>query len=182
MVKSGTIYKLVSDDIEITECYVGSTCNFRIRKSQHKSNCNNEKCKSYNLDVYQFIRDNGGWGCWSMIQIEEFKFDIRKELHTRERHWVETLHATLNKVVPTRTDKEYYRDNSEDIKQKAKTYQLNNIEQVKTTKQEYYRRNRLVINNERKKKSLCICGGHYSYNNLVQHSKSTKHMVYIALN
>jgi hypothetical protein len=166
MAKSGIIYKLVSNDIEITECYVGSTCDFVKRKCCHKSNCNNEKSKAYNHNVYQFIREHGGWDNWVMVQIEIHKFDIRRELGARERHWVETLQATLNKYVPNREHKQYYQDNV-DVK---KRYQ-----------NQYYRDNVEAIHQHKNQKHDCPCGGKFTTTGLSKHAKTTKHMVYEAL-
>jgi len=42
------IYRLVCNDTNITECYVGSTTNMTKRKQQHKGDCNDEKRQSYN--------------------------------------------------------------------------------------------------------------------------------------
>ena len=64
------IYRIVCKDTSITDCYVGHTTNFINRKNGHKTKCNNEKDKNYNLNVYQFIRDNGNWENWDMIEIE----------------------------------------------------------------------------------------------------------------
>ena len=88
MSKTGLIYKLVCNDIDVKECYVGSTINLTRRKCHHKHRCNNTDNNSYNLYVYQFIRDNGGFDNWSMIQIESFNFNTRSELHSRERYWI----------------------------------------------------------------------------------------------
>jgi hypothetical protein len=68
-----SIYKLCCKDIYIIDIYVGHTTDMRRRKWQHKTNCNNEKNKVYNLNVYQFIRNNGGWDNWDMIEIERFE-------------------------------------------------------------------------------------------------------------
>ena len=118
MSKTGVIYKIVSTDVNIKDLYVGSTKNFRTRKYNHKAICNNENNKNYSINVYQFIRSNGGWDSFDMIQIEEFKHDTKQELHTIERYWIEELKATLNKVIPTRTDAEYYKDNKDTLKTK----------------------------------------------------------------
>jgi len=170
MSKTGIIYKLVSNDVEIKECYVGSTINFIRRKHAHKNNCNNENGKNYNIYVYQFIRDNNGWDSFSMVQIEEFKFNTRNELNSRERYWIEQLQATLNKNIPTRTDQEYrdqnkykmteyyeqnknknkYKDkqkeyllkNKEYNKEYSKEYRLNNKEILNIKKKEYYQKNK----------------------------------------
>jgi hypothetical protein len=67
------IYKIVCNDLNITDVYVGHTTNFINRKALHKSNCNNINGKSYNLKIYNTIRNNGGWLNWSMIEIEKFQ-------------------------------------------------------------------------------------------------------------
>jgi predicted GIY-YIG superfamily endonuclease len=46
------IYKIVCNDLSITECYVGHTTDFVRRKQAHKHNCNNQKRKSHHLKVY----------------------------------------------------------------------------------------------------------------------------------
>ena len=99
------IYKICCKDVDVTDCYVGSTTNMTRRKSTHKCACNNENDEKYNFNVYRFIRDNGGWQNWDMIVVEDFPCDSKNQLHTRERYHMEDLHATLNKKTPTRTDK-----------------------------------------------------------------------------
>ena len=79
MSKSGTIYKLCCNDTDITEEYVGSTKNFNRRRASHKSNCNNEKSKEYNYNVYHFIRVNGGFNNWRMIQLEVVNYETKRE-------------------------------------------------------------------------------------------------------
>ena len=37
-----TIYKIVCNDLSITDCYVGHTTDFVKRKCNHKIICNNE--------------------------------------------------------------------------------------------------------------------------------------------
>ena len=78
------IYKLCCKDPSIEEIYVGSTTNFKQRKTSHKKSCNNENNKGYNLKVYKFIRDNGGFENWSMIQIEPYSCETKRELETLE--------------------------------------------------------------------------------------------------
>jgi len=41
--EKSTIYKIVCKDVNIKDCYVGSTTNFNRRKQEHKYNCNNVK-------------------------------------------------------------------------------------------------------------------------------------------
>jgi hypothetical protein len=98
-------YKIVSNDLNIRDCYVGSTTEFTKRKYNHKSICTNINSKHYNLKVYQFIRDNGNWVNWSMILIEMYPCVNHLECLQRERYWCEHLNATLNSAVPSRTKK-----------------------------------------------------------------------------
>ena len=110
------IYKLVCKDINITDIYIGHTTNFTKRKNQHKSNCNNPNSKNYNLFVYKFIRNNGGWENFNMIEIEKYNCNDKLEACKRERHWIEELKSILNKYIPSRTSEEYRKDNKENKK------------------------------------------------------------------
>lgn len=87
--KESIIYKLCSSDCD--EIYIGGTTNFRRRKHQHKSDCHNVNDKAYNRPVYQFIRENGGWSAWSMIQIEQYEARNKRDLEARERYWIDLL-------------------------------------------------------------------------------------------
>ena len=50
------VYKLCCKDPNIEDIYIGSTCNLRKRKNQHKNSCINEKNSNYSNRVYIFIR------------------------------------------------------------------------------------------------------------------------------
>ena len=94
------IYKLVCKDKLITDCYVGHTTSFTKRKSQHKRECNTEKRKGYNCKVYSFMRANGGWDNWEMIEIEPFPCETKKQAEVREHYWYCELKSTLNTISP----------------------------------------------------------------------------------
>jgi hypothetical protein len=132
------IYKLVCNDLNITDVYVGHTTNFLKRRTAHKNKCNNEKDKLYNLKVYQMIRQNGGWVNWSMVEIEKFPCSDKNEAVKKERYYYELLNSTLNTNSPIQT--------KEDIKERAKIYYNNNKERAKI----YYNNNK-DVNNERDK-------------------------------
>jgi len=140
------IYKLCCKDLVITDIYVGHTTDMRKRKYLHKSVCNNEKNKKYYFNVYKFIRDNGNWDNWDMIEIERFEAIDGDDARKRERYWIEELKATLNNKIPTRTMKEYgviYRD-----------------------------KNNVYIN----EKVICECGCERDRKNLARHKQSKKHI------
>ena len=89
-------YKLVCNDTNVKEFYVGSTVNWRDRKSNHKQSCTNSKHPSYNETKYKTIRANGGWSNWSMIEIERGIY-IRRMAEAREYELMAELHSTMNK-------------------------------------------------------------------------------------
>ena len=124
------IYKLCCNNTDITAIYIGSTTNFGRRKGQHKCSCNNENDKSHNLQVYQFIRANGDWENWDMVQVEQYEAKDKHDLHARERYWIEQLKPKLNKYIPTRTQREWCEDNKEYFKQ----YRHDNRERILTKK------------------------------------------------
>lgn len=100
------IYKLVCRDVNITDCYVGSTTNFAKRKNGHKTSCTNVRGCEYAQPVYEFIRRHGDWANWDMILIENFPCASKQELLLRERHHMEVLKSTLNRRIAIRTKQE----------------------------------------------------------------------------
>jgi hypothetical protein len=150
------IYKIVCKDLEVTEVYVGHTTDFKTRKSTHKSHCNNENDKCYNFKVYKYIRENGGWENFDMIEIEKFsECKDSNEATARERYWIEKLNAKLNSIFPQRPKSEFskiYREiNKEEIHKKDKIYRENNKEKIRN-KNKKYREDNKEIQKEQSKK------------------------------
>ena len=158
--KVGYIYKIVCLDPEITDTYVGSCQAFRTRKSNHKSACNSPTNKRHNLNVYQFIRANGGWANWSMLVIETVHYTIKHELLIRERFYIEFLRATLNKCIPTRGQQE-----------RNKAYYENNKAHIGERDKARYNANRETL----KQLVTCDCGKSFTRVSLTRHKKSKKH-------
>ena len=135
-----TIYKICCNDTSITDIYVGSTTNFANRKYGHKTSCNTSTTPNHNLNVYKFIRTNGGWNNWSMLQIENIKCKDKREALIREKYWIEILKPKLNINNPYTSVEEkvvqkhdWYEDNKDYILEKAK----NNYEENKEQKIKY---------------------------------------------
>jgi len=186
------IYKLCCKDVNIKEIYVGSTTNLIKRKYLHKSNCYNKNIKNYNCYVYKFIRDNGGFKNWSMIMIENYSCEKKRELEKRERYFMELLNATLNTYKPFTTEeekkeqliecnKEWQEKNKKKILEKQKQYQDKNKDKIKEKKKEYYQNNKNELNEKKNQKFNCECGGKYTLSNRLVHLKTTKHLNYIRL-
>ena len=99
-----------------------------------------------------------------MIEIEKYPCNDSNEAGKRERYWYELNHATLNTLYPGRTHAEYVEANHEYILLKSKQYHIEHKEQ---------------INEWRKTKIQCECGGHYCNNGKAKHLKTLKHKIYI---
>lgn len=94
------IYKICCDDERISDIYVGHTTNITSRCAEHKYNCCNKKSKSYEVYMYSFIRENGGWDNWYMIEIERYPCENKHEALMRENYYVKLLNSSLNKLSP----------------------------------------------------------------------------------
>lgn len=203
--KDMVIYKICCKDLNIKDIYVGHTCNLVKRRWRHKNCCNNENGK-YNTNVYQFIRQNGGFDNWEVIEIEKCPCLNFEEAVKIERHYIETLKASLNMVIPTRTTKEYYYDNKEMRLENHKKWVDRNPEKVKEYTKQYKEKNRekLLLQNREKsrkyreenkdkiidnrriqyqknrekllEKVKCDCGCIVNYIGLLRHKKSQKHL------
>ncbi len=168
------IYKLVhKEDYDNANIYIGSTSNFVKRKNAHKTVCCNEKSKVYNLKKYQYIRDNGGWDCFNMIEIEKFPCNDGNEARAREEYWRSHFNAQLNMVRAYITDverKEY----------KKECYEQNKDHHNKNTK-EYYKQHKDKILEKLSQQITCECGCIITQGRLTRHRKSQKHLMKIGV-
>jgi glucosamine 6-phosphate synthetase-like amidotransferase/phosphosugar isomerase protein len=163
------IYKICCKNTNIKDTYIGHTTNFTKRKNQHKTLLNNESC---NRKVYEFIRANGGWNNWSMLQIEDYNCQNKREAEMRERYWIETLQSSLNCNIPITTKeekdfqkqdwyeenkviilekaKEKYEENKEEKLEYQKEYATKNKEQLKSYHDEYREKNKEKLAEQKK--------------------------------
>jgi len=161
--KNTVIYKIVCNDLTITNCYVGHTTSFKDRKRGHKSSCNNHN----SFYIYEFINKNGGWTNWTMLEIEKFECNDANEARTRERYWYELLNADLNMLCPTNNIEKQ----KQNIKIYKKQYYIDNKEQIKLQRKQYQTDNKDKIN----KKTTCECGCIVTKRSLNEHLQSNKH-------
>jgi len=97
------------------------------------------------------------------------EYDTRHELLEHEKHYIQTLENVVNRYIPSRTKKEYYKDNIDHFKE----YFRDNIDHYK----EKYQK---IKNTDRFKTRIqCRCGRHYTQNNKGHHLKSEYHKKYI---
>ena len=180
------IYKIVCKDVNITDCYVGSTTDFVRRKNAHKYHVVNNTNKSHYY-VYEFIRQNEDWDNWDMIEVEKYNASDHNDALNRERYWIEELKATLNKVRPIITKDEKQEYNTEQNKQynvehkgkihdRKKKYYAENKEKIIELKKEYYEINKEKINETRQANILCECGCLVNKSSILRHKRSQKHV------
>ena len=190
----GLIYKLVCNDPNITEVYVGSTVNFRARKNMHKNSVINENHTNYNNNKSKFIRDNGGWENWQMVLIEYYAAKDLRDLERREREWYDKLKCGLNSNRPYTNDeekkvqiKEYYVTNKKYRQSYDKEYYDTHREQKLTYGKEYYdthREQQLAKRKEYYKKIKiynCQCGSSIKGGlcRIISHEKTIKHQKWL---
>ena len=175
-----TIYKIYCKDESIKDIYIGSTCDFKQRKKQHKYCCNNINGNKYKCYKYVFIRENGGFDNWI---IESITTCSTEEQYKMERWHIENSeHTNLNKSIPTRTEDEWRLDNKEKLNEYAKQYKEVNKEKLKEYNKEYIKQYREVnkekINEKKKEKMTCECGSTFRKCDKARHEKTNKHKNY----
>ena len=136
-------YKIVCKDLNVKECYVGHTTNFKNRKSEHKRRCETANARGHNLYVYCFIRANGGWKNWDMILLQTVS--CKDGLHARqqEREFIEREYSMLNQDRPYITETER--------KETKRQWMLDNTDSVKASQARYYEENKELVKARAKK-------------------------------
>jgi hypothetical protein len=149
------IYRIICKDVTITDSYIGSTVYFEV--PNHISNCSSKKTK-------ECIRNNGGLNNWRIIEIEIFQSKDHPDLAKRKRYWIEYYNATLNHIVPSRTEKEYSQQYNQQYREQHK-------EDIKEYNQQY--------REQHKEDITCECGSIYKNYKLSRHLKTKKHQLYL---
>ena len=177
---STILYKLCCKDLNIKDLYVGHTTNFTKRKQNHKGRCINENDKKYTLKVYQFIRDNGGWDNWEMIEIEKCSLNDENEAKARERYWIEFLNCTLNSYIPLRSKKEYQQIHKEKLSDYISEYRIKKKDEITQNTSEYRIKNKEKLKEYFSKPCTCeVCGRTYTQGHKSRHIKTKYHMACI---
>jgi hypothetical protein len=176
-----TFYKIICLNPNIDYLYIGSTKDLIKRKWCHKSDCNNVNKKTYNIKLYEIIRNNGGWDNWEIKPIGKGIYNTRLEARIEEQKYINELNSNLNSFKAMA--------NEQDVKKIKDEYVFNNHQKVLDSKKKYrdihkeelkqkYKAN-IELQNKRKEKINCDCGGCYTYSHKAEHLKSKKHTLYI---
>ena len=108
-------------------------------------------------------------------------------MRTRERHWMETLGATLNSNRAIISDQEikqykakYYSEHVSDILEKQKIYNAAHTEEIKKKMKNHYAANVDKIKAQKTERIICQCGIEHTRGNKIQHLRSAKHIAAMA--
>jgi hypothetical protein len=158
--KNGKIYKIT--DIAYTKMYIGSTCQpLSKRLSKHKNDYkvwkDGKKGKVTSFDLF----DEFGIENCKIELIENFACNCKDELQKKEGEHIKN-NDCVNKLIPGRTQKEFYIDNKDKILEYKKKYYIDNKdnrkdyieankEKIKESKKEYREANKEKIKDNKKK-------------------------------
>ena len=171
--ENGCIYILKHKTDDTKEYYVGSTKDFKQRCQFHKVRCNNQNDKKYNLKVYKYIRENGGWEHWKIVKLYDYPCKNKYKLEQEERRAIEAYKSTLNNFIPTRTNAEYRHEHREYYKEYARKYREDNKEEVNAKQRQYHQNNREEILAKNKVKINCEnCNSLVNKVGLARHKRS----------
>ena len=95
-------YKIVCNDANITDLFVGHTNDVHRRNETQLMECTNMRCNAYNTPINQFIRNNGGWDNFKLVVIDHVSCHTLLEVLQLKRIHIKTQNANLNSVVPSR--------------------------------------------------------------------------------
>tara|TARA_R110000868_G_scaffold266533_1_gene525722 strand:+ start:4521 stop:5168 length:648 start_codon:yes stop_codon:yes gene_type:complete len=204
----GKIYKLVSPHTD--KIYIGSTCKLRLcqRIAQHK------------YRYKEWLKDNNNYissfrlfelGDVEIILLESVNCNTKDELLKKERDYVEKFKDIIvNKVIPTRTSKEYrkehkekikeekkeyhkehkeeinekhrqyYKEHKEEIIEKHRQYYEKHKEEIKEYDKQYYEKHKEEISEKQKQIYDCVCGKQSTIHHKTRHEKTKHHINFIS--
>jgi len=174
--QNGRIYKIISDMTD--KIYIGSTTQpLSKRLSVHKSDF-----KRYLAGKFRKVTsfELSELGPVQIVLIESYPCNNREELEKRECYYInEFKNIIVNKVHPTRTQKEYKEANQDEIKKQNKQYYKANQDKIKEQQKQYKEANRDNILENNKQRVICECGKEYARYCKSHHNKTKYHINYL---
>jgi adenylate kinase family enzyme len=189
---NGKIYKIEPlIDHDEGDIYIGSTTKELLcqRMDTHRKDYklwkNEKRGKVTSFDIF----DKYGLENCVITLLETVNANSKDELYTRERYYIKSLKC-VNKVIPMRTNKEYYNDNKIKIVEKHNQYYEDNKIKIVERHNQYneenkdklieYNKQYYKINKEKREiKFTCDCGSVCRISDKQRHSRSSKHIKYI---
>ena len=165
----GKIYKLVNDDFP-NDIYYGSTIqSLCSRLAQHKRDIKQKKNPTTSKKLFEK-------GKVIIVLVENFPCKEKKELHKRERFYIEN-NTCLNKYIPCRTQAEHYLDNKDKYKGYYKKFKTNpeKVKRKNEKMRERYHEKKEQIKAYNQIRTTCVCGCILTKVKLPRHLKTKKH-------
>jgi len=87
------IYKIVCNDKNVTDFYVGYTSNYSVKIYIHKieSYDNDVNVREKNKKLYNLLNNNGGWYNFTASKIEDYSCHNSIQARDRVRYWENEL-------------------------------------------------------------------------------------------
>ena len=138
------IYKLACNDPLIPYFYLGYTT------MGHATLCDRfqQRCKKDTWFVCAFIRNHGGFENWHIQRLSILSCSCSLQARIEVRKHFDASTPSLNRQVPTRTNKEYAK--TEMSKAKQEKYRGANREKIQNLQSSIYQRNKEEIRIKRR--------------------------------
>ena len=161
--KNSKVYKIWSPNGD--KIYIGSTTKILLcqRMTAHREDFKRWKAGNFHsVSSFTLFIEYGVENCFIEL-IEAKECNSKDELHKLEGKYIRELNC-VNKVVPGRTKKEYYKDNLEHIVEYNNKWREENKEIIKTKKSTPL---------------TCECGSIYRDHHRARHARSIKHKLFL---
>ena len=141
------------------KCYIGSTTERLLSRRLTKHVASYKRWKN---GKYPYVTS------FEILKNDDYEIELiqaypdcgsKDELHMYEKQYIKAIDC-VNKVIPNRTKKEYYKDNKDEISEKIK---------------KYYKDNQCKLLEYKKQKYTCECGGKYIHCHKSKHLRTNKH-------
>ena len=150
---NGKIYKIEPIvDYDEGDIYIGSTTKEYLsqRMDNHRGKYKRWKKDNNNPYITSFkLFEKYGIDNCEIILIETCNCNTKDELHSQEAKYIKSMKCA-NKVIPTRTNKQYKQDNKEELKQDNKDYYELNKVLIKEKRKKRYDLNKVKISETQK--------------------------------
>lgn len=142
----GKIYKLVCN--QTNKIYYGSTTQtLGKRRDTHRQYYKKHlKTSCGYMTAFEILKNDD----FKMELVEDVEFTDKNDLFTRERFYIQN-NECVNKVIPLRTNQEYYLDHKEQHNQRGKEHYQNNKDQYRKNRKQWSINNPEKIKKIRKK-------------------------------
>jgi hypothetical protein len=147
--KNGKIYKII--DNTTGNIYIGCTCKKLCQRiAGHRTAYKNYlNGTGHYITSFEILKNDN----YSIILLEVYSCDTKEQLNRKEREYIDNLEC-VNKYIPTRTHKEYYKKyyeaNKDTLNENKKIYRENNKDKIKETKKIYNENNKDKIKENQK--------------------------------